>query len=281
MIARDEGRRHDETWLVLPWLASGRLSAEERNAADNHVRECADCQRELAVQQRLCGAFTAPDCVVYAAGPSFRKLMARIDADDAGRVHAAADARDASGVDELDAIIGTSATDVDTDAQHATARTLRSGTSQPVTQPRFNRFAMWRPPGLAWAASFLVLFGLTGVIGTAYHWSRPAYSTHTDAAAVTPNVLHIAVDRALTVGDVEEILRTNGARIVEGPGSTGVLGVTPLGVVNGVTSAATANSRLRQLAARLRGDSRVLWVQPLADESAGEAPGAAPVTPEH
>ena len=246
MIARDESRRHEETWLLLPWLANGRLSADERELAEQHVRSCRACERELAVQQRMCEAFTAPERVIYAPGPSFRKLMERIDADG------------------------------DLQRPSAGVLTPRSGT---FARSRLNSLSMWRPPGLAWAASFLMFFGLTGVIATAYHWSRPVYQTHTDVAAVTPNVLHIAVDRRLTIGDVEEILRVNGARIVEGPGSTGVLGVMPEGVIEGVTPAATANSRLRQLAARLSADSRVLWVQPLEKEAVGAAAGSA--APEH
>jgi hypothetical protein len=88
---------------------------------------------------------------------------------------------------------------------------------------------------------------------------------------VNPNVLHIAVDRSLPIGEVEELLRTGGAQIVEGPGSTGVLGVSPVGLIKGQTPAATANQQLRALSERLRADPRVLWIQPLADEGTSAA----------
>jgi hypothetical protein len=105
---------------------------------------------------------------------------------------------------------------------------------------------------------------------TAYRWSAPSYKTVTDPSAVTPNVLHIALDRSVPIGEVEELLRTGGARIVEGPGNSGIasgiLGVTPVGVIKGQTTEASANKQLRALWARLRADPRVLWVQPLADE---------------
>ena len=81
MIAVDERSRHDEVWLLLPWLANGRLAAAEREMADEHVRRCADCERELEVQHLMCSAFTEPDRVTYAPGPSLRKLMDRIDSD--------------------------------------------------------------------------------------------------------------------------------------------------------------------------------------------------------
>jgi hypothetical protein len=104
------------------------------------------------------------------------------------------------------------------------------------------------------------------MMATAYRWSQPVYRVHTDESAITPNVLHIALDRSIPIGEVEELLHTGGARIVEGPGNTGILGVTPVGVVAGQASASSANKQLRALSARLRTDPRVLWVEPLADE---------------
>jgi len=81
MIAVDDRGRHDEVWLLLPWLANGRLAPGDRETAEEHVRRCADCERELAVQNLMSNAFTEPDRVTYAPGPSFRKLMDRIDND--------------------------------------------------------------------------------------------------------------------------------------------------------------------------------------------------------
>jgi hypothetical protein len=248
MIALNERDRHEEVWLLLPWLANGRLAPEEREMAEEHVRQCEPCARELALQHLMCNAFTEPDRVTYAPGPSFRKLMDRIDGD-----------------------------------SKKTEPTGRPGktpqrSSRPPLAARLGHVSLWRPPGLAWAASFLILFGLTGTMVTAYRWLEPVYKTHTDAtSAVTPNVLHIALDRSLPIGEVEELLRTGGARIVEGPGNTGILGVTPVGVIVGQTSASSANKQLRALSARLRTDPRVLWVQPLADEETpadGRAPDA-------
>ncbi len=42
MIALDERGRHEEVWLLLPWLANGRLSPAEREMAEDHVRRCED-----------------------------------------------------------------------------------------------------------------------------------------------------------------------------------------------------------------------------------------------
>jgi hypothetical protein len=257
MIASDERGHHEEVWLLLPWLANGRLPATERDLAEEHVRYCNECERELRLQRLLCSAFTEPDRVTYAPGPSFRKLMDRIDLD--------AD------------------TSLDKDATERKAPARVKQAAGRSWSARLGSVSLWRPPGVAWAASFLLLFGITGMLATAsYRWSEPLYHTHTENPAVTPNVLHIALDRSLTLADVEELLRSSGARIVEGPGSTGIriLGVTPVGVMTGQTPQASANRQLRALSARLRSDSRVLWVQPLAEETT-PADERAPATQEH
>ena len=229
MMAFDECSRHDEVWLLLPWLATGRLSAAERELAEEHARHCSACEQEFAVQHLLGNALTEPDRVTYAPGPSLRKLMDRIDADEG----------------------------------KAPARPERDAANLTSLIDRLGHVSLWRPPGLAWAASFLLLFGITGLIVQTYRWSQPEYRTVTDASVVTPNVLHIALDRSIPIGEIEELLRSGGARIVEGPGNTGILGVMPVGV-DGRTPPADANRQLRALSSRLRTDPRVLWVQPLA-----------------
>jgi len=234
----------------LPWLANGRLTPADREMAEDHVRHCRDCEAELALQHLMCGAFTEPDRVTYAPGPSFRKLMDRIDGDSKVRP-----------------------------ATAAKQPAVRSPVVRLSKAPSDHTSA-WRPPGLAWAASFLLLFGITGTMVTAYRWSQPNFTTHTETSVVSPNVLHIALDRSLPIGEVEELLRTGGARIVEGPGNTGILGVTPLGVVAGQTTEASANKQMRALSARLRMDPRVLWIQPLTDQET-PAEQRAPDVQEH
>ena len=237
MIAFEERSRHEAVWLLLPWLATGRLSAAEREMAEEHIRHCSACAQELAAQHLLGNTLTEPERVTYAPGPSFRKLMDRIDADEG----------------------------------KAPARPTRRAANISSLIDRLGHVSLWRPPGLAWAASFLLVLGITGLIVQSYHRPQPGFRTVTDAPVVTPNVLHIALDRSIPIGEVEELLRSGGARIVEGPGHTGVLGVMPVGI-DGRTPAATANRQLRALSARLRTDPRVLWVQPLAEEGSAAEP---------
>ncbi|HVW67667.1 MAG TPA: zf-HC2 domain-containing protein [Steroidobacteraceae bacterium] len=215
MIATGEPATHEDAWLSLPWLVNGRISPAERARVEAHIETCAACREELTSQRLLCSALTEPDRVTYAPGPSFRKLMHRID--------------------------GAAAEEASTGATRA-AHDTRS----------------WRPPGLAWAASVILAVGLTGAVTTLYRSSHAAYMTHTDTVSVTPDVLHIAFDRSLTVGDATEVLRSNGARIIEGPDSTGIIGVTA-----NMTDAKHPGREMHLLAERLRADPRVRWVEPL------------------
>jgi hypothetical protein len=217
--------RHEESWLLLPWLANGRLPLAERAALEEHLRECAACTQELAQQRLLCQVLTAPERVTYAPGPSFRKLMERIDG-------------------------------------HTPARPQErpvGARSAPAAVA-----AAWRPPGLAWAASVVLAMGLATFAATAYRWSQPRYATHTELTRATPGVLHIAFDRSLPVGEMEEMLHSAGARVVEGPGTTGVFGIAPVtATVRGVAESPDVSPQLRALAARLSADPRVRWVEPL------------------
>jgi hypothetical protein len=221
--------RHEESWLLLPWLANGRLPLAERAALEEHLSECAACTQELAQQRLMCQVLTEPERVTYAPGPSFRKLMERIDGH----------------------------------TPHAPARPQERPVSR-RSAPSAALAAAWRPPGLAWAASFVLTIGLAAFAPTAYRWSQPRYATHTELTRATPGVLHIAFDRSLPIGEMEEMLHSAGARVVEGPGTTGVFGIAPVtATARGVADSGDVTAQLRALAARLRADPRVRWVEPL------------------
>src|SRR3569833_1777315 len=118
MIATGDPASHEEAWLALPWLVCGRLSQAERDKLEPHVRTCTACREELAFQRLLCNALTEPARVIYAPGPSFRKLMDRIDG---------SAPRSRPTLEKLRRI----------------TRPRRAGASN-------HRSSLWRPPGLAW-----------------------------------------------------------------------------------------------------------------------------------
>jgi Putative zinc-finger len=227
-----ETRAHEESWLLLPWLANGRLSPAQRARVEEHLRECALCGHELAQQRLVSEALSGPERVTYAPGPSFRKLMERID----GRK---------------------GRTPQRPPALAASARPL----------PALARSA-WRPPGLAWAASFLLMLCVAALAPTAYRWSQPLYTTHTAAVVGAPRVLHVAFVPSLSMAEVGELLRSAGARVVEGPDPTGIVAVIPgaPAASGGTVAGDAASPALQALAARLRSDARVRWVEPLPAE---------------
>jgi hypothetical protein len=235
MIASDDSARHEAAWLSLPWLANGRLSQAERDQIEPHVRTCAACREELACQRLLCNVITEPDRVTYAPGPSFRKLMDRIDG-------AAPPARKTREPDAAPAI--------------------------PMRRRINSNMSLWRPPGLAWAATFVLAIGLGGVATTVYRSSQPLYRTHTDSVQARVNVLHISFDRSVTIGEAEEVLRRSGARVVEGPDSTGIIGIAPGNLASGNATPEHMSEQMRALATRLHADPRVRWIEPVPADNA-------------
>ena len=230
MMAFDDSARHEAAWLSLPWLANGRLSQAERDKIEPHVRACAACREELAFQRLLCNVLTEPDRVTYAPGPSFRKLMERID------------------------------------GAPSPNREPREHNKAPAiaVRRRFNsHLSLWRPPGLAWAATFILAIGLGGVATSVYRSSQPLYQTHTEKVYSAPNVLHISFDRSVTVGEAEEVLRASGARVVEGPDNTGIFGIAPGNIASGKVTPERMSQEMRVLATRLHADPRVRWVEPI------------------
>ena len=226
-----EACSHADAWQMLPWLANGRLSGAERVRVEEHVHGCVQCTREVALQRRLCEVLIEPERITYAPGPSFRKLMDRID-----------------------------------------GRKPGAGAQPRISAPAAlaaKSSSAWRPPGLAWAASFVLAVGVLGLGATTYRWSQPRYITHTAAPApASVAVLHVAFVPSLPISAVGEALHSAGAHVVEGPDDTGIVGVAPLVAA---TSAAEGSAELHTLAARLRADARVRWVEPLA----GAAPAVA------
>lgn len=126
----------------------------------------------------------------------------------------------------------------------------------PAQVPPVRRRRVWGSPGLAWAATVLLSMGVGAGLWV-QHGMAPVYQVHSDPAVAGNSqgrVLHIAFTRDLTRGEVEQLLRSVDAQVIEGPGRTGIFGVRP---VQG------DGQHLQQLAARLRTDPRVRWVEPL------------------
>ena len=75
--------QHREAQDLLPWFVTGRLEADEQARVEAHVAGCAECQRDVAFQQRL-EAEVARMPVDVEAG--WARMRMKVEAEDAGPV---------------------------------------------------------------------------------------------------------------------------------------------------------------------------------------------------
>lgn len=52
-IIRLRDARHEETRLLLPWYATGRLEPDDAARVEAHINDCARCRAELKLERRL------------------------------------------------------------------------------------------------------------------------------------------------------------------------------------------------------------------------------------
>jgi anti-sigma factor RsiW len=73
---------HAEAWALLPFLANGRIAADDREWVEAHVAGCAECRAELASQRMIATQMSREDHPTAAneEQKSFNKLWARIEA---------------------------------------------------------------------------------------------------------------------------------------------------------------------------------------------------------
>jgi hypothetical protein len=70
---------HDRALELLPWLANGTLTGEEREAVEQHARACIACRRELKELERLHAAVRARRTVDVSAEAGFDRLNDELD----------------------------------------------------------------------------------------------------------------------------------------------------------------------------------------------------------
>lgn len=70
---------HRETWELIPWVVNGTATPNERQDVERHLRDCADCRDEYALQMQFHAGMNAGGDIERDAQPSLRRLLARID----------------------------------------------------------------------------------------------------------------------------------------------------------------------------------------------------------
>ena len=231
---------HARAAELIPWSVNGTLAPEEESELQAHLSGCERCRRDRDSQSRLYEAMRAGDSLVFAAEPSFQKLMARIGAEEEL-------ARE--GVQALPpAAPGAPAPGMRSAALAAAPR-------QPGRRQQ-RRGRLW-VRSLA-AAVVIETLGL-GLGAWSWHSGRaaPTYVTLTspDSAAGAGPRVRVVFRNGLQMQELESILRGTGTRIIAGPDGPGVYTLS-------FTGDAAPDSIDRRIAA-LRSRSGVVFAEPV------------------
>ena len=218
---------HQWATELVPWYVNGTLEAADAAKLGAHLDGCAHCRRDYQAQVRLFEAMQAETTVVFAAEPSFKKLMARIGSEeDAG--------------------------------------TWLLERPAPVAPKPRVRLARRAPGGAArWLAAAVLLEGL-GLGYGAWAWhvhNASLYSAYVTLTSAAPSYrdsprIRVVFRSGLSVGGLGTILHDTGAHIIDGPTDANVytLGFSGAEVTAGVVE--------RRVAA-LRASADVLFAEPL------------------
>ena len=79
-----QSSQHRQTWDLIPWLVNGSASPLDRAQAETHLATCADCRDEYAFQARLHAGLSRDATPEPSCEEGLTRMLARIDADDAG-----------------------------------------------------------------------------------------------------------------------------------------------------------------------------------------------------
>lgn len=77
----DEPNAHCRTWDLIPWVVNDSATAEQRERVEQHLRDCADCRHEFALQQQFRAGLLADADTAHDPQPALQRLLARLDAD--------------------------------------------------------------------------------------------------------------------------------------------------------------------------------------------------------
>ncbi len=75
----DLNRAHQQAWEMIPWIVNHSVTQAEYRAAQEHLRLCADCRAELAFQERVQAALSAPQADLGDVEKGWHSLCARLD----------------------------------------------------------------------------------------------------------------------------------------------------------------------------------------------------------
>lgn len=217
---------HGEAWALLPWVANGRIAAEDREWIEAHVQECAECRAELAAQRMVASQVNRDEAAApYPAASdeqrSFNKLWARIEAAES-------------------------------------ASTPATGTTGgAVNAPRSSRAVRWLVAAVVVQAVALGIMGLT-LRGDHADAPNPYKTVSTPESRLNAPAVRIVFAPGASMSSINTLLAHQGLSIVGGPGDAG--NFTAELSADAVASGASAES----VAAVIAKDPNVSFAQPIA-----------------
>jgi Putative zinc-finger len=222
---------HQEVLDLLPWYLNATLEEAEARRVEAHLGGCVECAEELARCRRLAAAVREAGEVAPSPHPAgFARLMARIDAAEAGGVGGALRRRLGAGWRRL---------------------------SEPL----------WRAPaGVRWAlAAELAAIGLLAALLLRPAPAPPAlYRTLSDPVAAATSAqprLRVVFADDVTEGEMRRLLLGIRAEIASGP--------SPFGAYTLVLPAGGAGDPLAEVVAHLRAQDKVRFVEVIAEGGGG------------
>lgn len=179
-----ERRIHRESWELLPWLVNASLSDAQAQRVEDHLGQCAECRREYEDQLQLRQQIQSEESVLYTPHASLRKLMARIEQDDAAP----------------------------------------SAAINKPAAPRIAKRMRWLTFAVAAEALGLIVLVGALWWRFDYDRSAPRYSTLASAPAVTPQgpAARVVFSPSLSLEKLGELLRSYNAQVIAGPSDAGV-----------------------------------------------------------
>lgn len=219
---------HARAELVIPWLANGSLGADAEPAVREHIAACPECREDYEEQLRVCQTMRADGPLVFAAEPSYQKLLARIQSMEAGEE-----------------------TPEEEVVELRPARAAR-------------RFP-YRRSAVRWLTAAVILQGLALGLGAwTWHSSSAAragsYATLTSASPSYESGPRVRVlfRPDLPIAALQSVLAGAGAHIVDGPGDGDVYTV-------GFARPPRGPGALEQRVAALRANPAVLFAEPVQE----------------
>jgi hypothetical protein len=225
---------HAEAWALLPWLASGRIPAADREWVEGHVAVCAECRAELASQRMVAsqmnrqnvgqnmGESASPQSAATDEQRSFNKLWARIEASESASAPA------------------------------------NGTTGGRVAVSRSSRTVRWLAAAVIIQGFGLALFGFNALLRNSAPAGEIVTVTDVPVQRLNAPAVRVVFAPESSIGTINTLLAHQGLTIVSGPGTAG--NFTAELSADAVASGASADS----VAAVISKDPNVSFAQPVA-----------------